>query len=119
MNSSKNISVTDNDIVLVYIEQRPTFFARIEAIAPDINRGWWRVKLLILQIPLIVTTWILDNEQIHGAEFTMGGTPMRLEKVVAPPDTLLAPKPKDTSFEEDAQKNQRARIVSLNSPAKK
>jgi len=118
MNSDSNISITENDVVLIYIEERPTFFARIETIAPDIKRGWWRVKLLILQIPLIETTWILDNEQIRGAEFTMGGTPMRLEKVVAPSNPRLATKPKDGSTKEKAPKNQRARIVSLNSPAK-
>jgi hypothetical protein len=31
-----------------------------------------------------VFTWILDEHQIEGADFTMGGTPLRLELVVSP-----------------------------------
>ncbi len=73
-----------NDIVLVYIERKPTFFARIEEISPDIKANWWQVKLLILTIPIQVTTWILEEIQINGEEFTMGGKPVRLEKVVCP-----------------------------------
>jgi len=84
MKIKNNESIVERDVILVYINNNPTFFARIEAISPDVKKGWWRVKLLILNIPLIVTTWILDNEQIRGDDFTMGGTPVRIEKVIAP-----------------------------------
>lgn len=76
---------TLNDLVLVHIDNRPGFFARIDDIAPDVKPGWWQVRLLVLTIPLQVYTWILDESQIAGAPFTMGGTPMMLEKVIAPP----------------------------------
>ena len=73
-----------NDIVLIYIEEQPTAFARIEAIEPDIKRGWYHVKLLLLQIPLMVVTWILRDVYVDGETFTMEGKPMRLERVVSP-----------------------------------
>lgn len=75
---------TINDLVLVHVDNRPGFFARVEDISPDVKPGWWQVRLLVLTVPLQVYTWILDSSQIDGAHFTMGGTPMMLEKVVAP-----------------------------------
>ena len=119
MSEYKQKSIVENDLVLVHIEDRPTFFARIENIAADAKRGWWRVKLLILQVPLIVTTWILDNEQIHGADFTMGGTHMRLEKVVAPQEPLKPKQPDENESEEQVKQNQRASIISMDSTDKK
>ena len=75
---------TINDLVLVHIDEKPGFFARIEAITPDVKPGWWQVKLLVLTVPLQVYTWILDESQVNGAPITMGGTPVRLDKVEAP-----------------------------------
>lgn len=75
---------TLNDLVLVHVDNRPGFFARIDDITPDTKPGWWQVRLLVLTIPLQVYTWILDESQIAGAPFTMGGTPMMLEMVVSP-----------------------------------
>jgi hypothetical protein len=40
--------------------------------------------LLVLTNPLQIFTWILEEGQIDGAPFTMGGTPVMLEKVVSP-----------------------------------
>jgi len=80
----KHKSFSENDVVLIYIENNPAFFARVEKIIADKKPGWWQMTLLVLQIPLITLTWILDNEQIRGADFTMKGTPVRIEKVVAP-----------------------------------
>lgn len=76
-----------NDLVLVHIDNKPGFYARIEDISADIKPGWWQVKLLALSFPLQVFTWILDSSQIDGAPYTMGGTPVRLEKVVCPGET--------------------------------
>ncbi len=73
-----------NDLVLVYVEDKPGFYARIEDISPDVKKGWWTVRLLVLTFPMQVYTWILDETQIDGASFTMGGTPLRIEKVESP-----------------------------------
>jgi len=75
---------TINDLVLVHVENKPGFYARIEDISPDVKKGWWVVKLLVLTFPLQVYTWILDESQIDGASFTMGGTPLMLEKIESP-----------------------------------
>jgi hypothetical protein len=75
---------TINDLVLVHVENRPGFYARVEDISPDVKKGWWQVKLLVLTFPLQVYTWLLDDSQIDGAPFTMGGTPLMLEKVESP-----------------------------------
>ena len=78
---------TTNDIVLVYFEDQPFSFARVEEILPDIKRDWFHVKLLLLQVPLQTVTWILKNDYINGTEFTMGGRRMRIEKIETPDDT--------------------------------
>ena len=72
---------TIHDLVLVHVDNKPGFYARIEDISPDVKKGWWVVKLLVLTFPLQVYTWILDESQLDGAEFTMGGTPLLLEKI--------------------------------------
>lgn len=74
----------ENDIVLIYLEDQPLVFARIESILPDAKPDWYHVTLLMLQIPLQVTTWILKDVYINGDTFTMNGKAMRLEAVIAP-----------------------------------
>ena len=75
---------TENDIVLVYFEDRPLTFARIESILPDSKPNWYHVELLMLQIPLQLVTWILRDVYINGDTFTMNGKNMRLELVEKP-----------------------------------
>ncbi|MCP4688087.1 MAG: hypothetical protein GY859_08560 [Desulfobacterales bacterium] len=87
----------EKDVVLIYFEDKPMVFARIEAIDPDIKRGWQQVRLLMLQVPLQVVTWILRDAYIDGDEFTMNGKRMRLEKVEAPE---LEPLPDSSGQEE-------------------
>jgi hypothetical protein len=78
------METTIHDLVIIHIEEKPAFFARIENIVPDVKPKWWKVSLLVLTDPLQIFTWILDESQINGAPFTMGGTPIMIEKVVAP-----------------------------------
>lgn len=75
---------TLHDLVLIHVDNKPGFYARIEEITPDVKPGWWQVRLLILTFPLQVFTWILDEFQLEGADFTMGGTPIRMDPVVSP-----------------------------------
>jgi hypothetical protein len=74
----------ENDIVLIYCEDKPLTFARIEEILPDHKKDWYHVKMLILQIPLQTVTWILRSAYIDGAEFTMNGKRMCLKPVISP-----------------------------------
>lgn len=104
----------EKDLVLIYLEDRPLAFARIESILPDSKKDWYHVRLLLLQIPLQAVTWILKDVYINGSEFTMSGKRMRLEKVespVAPQETDL-PGNKETK-KETSQKNKGAKVIAL------
>ncbi len=72
---------SEGDVILVYYQEKPSVYARIELIEPDIKKDWYQLTLLILSIPARTVTWILREEYINGAPFTMGGTAMRLEVV--------------------------------------
>ncbi|MGM0654960.1 MAG: hypothetical protein ACQETR_06525 [Thermodesulfobacteriota bacterium] len=87
------------DIVLIYLEDAPVSFARIEDIVPDHKKDWYQIKLLMLQIPLQVITWILRAEYISGEVFSMNGKSMRLEKVEAPVEPVEHDNLPETSTE--------------------
>ena len=103
----------ENDIVLIYLENSPLAFARIESIAPDIKRGWFNVKFLLLQIPLQAVTWILRDAYINGETFTMGGKEMRLEKVVCPDDPESADGDDQGPEPTDSEPDKHAKVISL------
>jgi hypothetical protein len=69
------------DVVLLYHNEQPAFFAQIQDVSPDHKRDWYQVKLLVLQVPLTEVTWILKEEYINGDIFTMDGDSVRMEKV--------------------------------------
>ena len=104
----------ENDLVLIYFEDKPLSFARIEGILPDSKPDWYHVKLLLLQIPPQLVTWILRDVYIEGAEFTMNEKRMRLEKVVVPEEPQP---PEGTEKKEDKGKSQkepgRAEVISI------
>lgn len=103
----------ENDIVLIYLEDNPLTFARIESIEADHKPDWYHVKLLLLQVPLQVVTWILRDVYIEGEPYTMGGKAMRIEKVTCPPD----PQPESPSDDEDPtpedQPSKNGKVISL------
>lgn len=76
--------ITIGDVILVYQEEQPAFFARIEDIWADAKPGWYQVKLLVLQIPVEEAVWILREGHINGETFTMNGRKIRIEKVRSP-----------------------------------
>lgn len=105
---------TINDLVLVHVDNRPGFYARVEDITPDVKKGWWQVKLLVLSFPLQVYTWILDESQIGGASFTMGGTPLKLEKVESPVVREVSAAQRDANAPvEEPDGGNRPKVVSL------
>ncbi|PIE62035.1 MAG: hypothetical protein CSA29_00190 [Desulfobacterales bacterium] len=77
---------TINDVVLIHLEDTPVSFARVESILPDPKKDWYQIKLLMLQVPLQVVTWILKDTYINGDDFFMNGKKMRLERVECPID---------------------------------
>ena len=111
---------TENDVVLIHFEDQPLSFARIESILPDNKPDWYHVKLLMLQVPLQVVTWILRDRYIMGDEFTMNGKRMRIEKIVCPEtdpeDDNLAG---DESDKPAAPTNGTATVISLQDKRKR
>jgi hypothetical protein len=103
---------TENDVVLIYFEGQPISFARIEDISPDVKKDWYYVKLLLLQVPLQVVTWILRDIYINGQEFTMEGKKIRLEKVVCPKE--IEPPEKEKGIPEKKPEEKKGqKIISL------
>ena len=35
----------EGDVVLVYFQEKPVFYARIESIMPDMKKNWYQVKI--------------------------------------------------------------------------
>jgi hypothetical protein len=104
----------ENDLVLIYFEDKPLAFARIESILPDSKKDWYHVKLLLLQVPLQVVTWILKDLYINGAEFTMNGKKMRLEQVETPVEKKSSEKiQNDETKKETAPNDKGAKVISL------
>lgn len=133
--------VFEKDLVLIYFENEPTGFARVEEIRPDIKKNWYHVRLLLLNLPLQTITWILRDVYIDGEEFTMGGHKMRLEKIEAPKEDyfdanadidddedddmddfatdmpepiIMMPRPKDSHFDDNPEPAQSGKIISFN-----
>ena len=108
---------TENDLVLIYFEDKPLTFARIESILPNSKKNWYHVKLLLLQMPLQVVTWILRDVYINGTAFTMNGKKMRLEKVESPTEqqTIDSPENLKTGLaqKERATTDKSAKVIRL------
>ena len=104
----------ETDLVLIYLEDHPLTYARIEAILADAKPDWYHVKLLMLQVPPQIVTWILKDVYIDGTEFTMNGKRMRLERVVVPQEPQSEAK-NTKSKEENAseQKKGTGKVISL------
>ena len=91
----------EGDVILVYYEETPAVFARIEFIEPDVKKGWYQITLQLLTLPTQVVTWILRDEYLNGAPFTMGGRAMRLEEV----KKVSVGKTKEFTGEEEGKKS--------------
>ena len=108
----------ENDIVLIYYEDNPMTFARIEDIKADHKPDWYHVKLLLLQIPLQPVTWILKNDYINGDEFSMDGKRVRLELILCPQESFGSVENFHNSQENDKKPIREkgpAQVISLNS----
>ena len=112
----------ENDLVLIYMEDVPLSFARIESILADSKPDWYHVKLLMLQVPPHIVTWILRDIYINGSEFTMQGKRMRLEKVVVPPEPQVFEQEEEKKDAAGSKKNKdtgRSKVISLSDLKKK
>jgi hypothetical protein len=78
---AKSRSTVSGDVVLIHYREQPASFARVEAIRSHERSGWFYCDLLILAVPTQPVTWILQQHQIDGTPFTMGGEGVRLERL--------------------------------------
>lgn len=76
--------VRPGNVILVHVQEKPAFFARVEEILPDAKKAWRQLRFKVLTQPLQELTWILEPSQIDGAPFTMSGTPIRIERLPDP-----------------------------------
>jgi len=106
-------SIVETDLVLIHIDDKPAFYGRVEQIIPDSKKGWWCVRFLFLTFPHQMTTWVIDDEQIRGADFTMGGTPVRIEKIVVASEHQAAETKTATENDDDQQAQPKARVFSI------
>ncbi len=108
---------TEKDIVLIYLEDSPIAFARIEDISADSKPGWYHVRMLILRLPLETVTWILREEYIDGAPFTMDDRNMRLELIQEPKEEENTPPSEQSDESNDLKKplkeKKGAEVISL------
>jgi len=70
--------IAPGDIVAIYIDDKPSIYARIEGITGDIKPHWLQVRLLFLSFPVQETTWILKEEYLSGSPFTMKDVPIKI-----------------------------------------
>lgn len=101
----------EGDVVLIYHQDEPTVYARIESIEPDVKKEWYRLNLLMLTIPSQTVTWILREEYINGTPFTMGGRPIRIEGVKRA--VLPAEEPSEEEGKEGRGKNSASKVIPL------
>jgi len=96
------------EVVLIYYDNQPAVYGRIESIEPDVKRDWYQITLLLLTIPAHPVTWILRESYIDGEPFTMGGIPMRLEEVkrVLPEGKPPGPEGEEKGEKEGAKRGQ-------------
>jgi hypothetical protein len=59
---------TINDLVLVHLDRKPAFYARINDINPDVKRGWYQVELLVLALPSQTLVWIMEDVHLHSPQ---------------------------------------------------
>jgi len=106
------------DVVLIYYGEKPAFFARIDSIEPDIKKDWFRVRLLVLTIPMRTVTWILREEYVNGIPFAMEGNPVKIEAVNPLPPISDSEETKGGTIKKVASKDGRKVIPFIKSRKK-
>lgn len=71
------------------------------------------MTFLALVIPLKKITWILDDDQMRGSDFTMGGAPIRIERLVVPDDDLQEEPSQNDQTNEMKNQSEGGKIISM------
>lgn len=94
---TKDTLVQPGDVILVHVDGKPSFYGRTEEILFDVKRGWRRLRFSVLTLPLQEMIWTLEPSQIDGEPFSMGGTPVRIERLPDPRPAEPEPEAKPQS----------------------
>lgn len=100
------------DVLVIHHRGQPSGYGRVEEILADVKPGWWQLSLTLLQLPPVAVTWILREEYIDGQEFTMGGEPLRLERL-APAKAVNAPEPSPPESGPRPKDDEAGKVISL------
>ena len=76
--------LTIGDVIAIYIDDKPSVYARIEDITQDIKPHWFQIHLLFLSFPVQEATWILKKEYLDGSVFTMKDIPIKIVPLATP-----------------------------------
>lgn len=111
---------SEGEVVLIYYQDLPVVYGRIDTIRPDAKRDWYQIHVTLLTIPVQYVTWILREAYIDGAAFTMGGVPMRLEAVSPDPPPKDDAEPVPAAPEAEAQERgpAKATVIPFRKPSK-
>jgi len=72
------------EVVAIHVKNKPSVYARIEAIQADVKPRWLQRRFLFLSFPPQEATWTLRPEYLDGATFTMNDIPVRIQPVKSP-----------------------------------
>lgn len=100
------------DIVSIHINNEPSAYARVEEITADIKPSWFQVRLLFLGFPTQEVTWILKEDYLDGASFTMKNVPVQIKPLPGPGSAAQAKTPKESP-------KQKEKVISLETVRKK
>lgn len=78
--------IKENDVCIIYVNDLPQGFIRIESIESDIKPGWYSVKFIELLFPIKVNTWKIDEEHLKGADINMKGFTFKLQPLACQVD---------------------------------
>lgn len=112
------IITNPGEIILIKIgkEKQLGFYAKvIDVIADKFKRNFWVVKFYPFvptpDFKLVVMSWLLDDDQIRGQEFTMDGIPHQLFKVKFPEGEVIEP---EKLFEKTSQEDKTEKVEVVN-----
>jgi len=94
------------DVCLIYVNDIPNGFIRINEIEPDEKDGWHVVTFVSLEIPIKITTWKLDDSHVRGELIYMNGVPIRIQ-------VFPMPKSKKVEKNKEVSDQPKAKVISM------
>lgn len=71
----------ENDVAIIYVQEIPSGFIRIDDVQPDDKQGWWLITFTKLEFPLQAMTWKLDDDHVNGGDIFMKGVRIKIQAI--------------------------------------